>query len=92
MQFIGHAGSGFNAETHKELAGKFEKLVSGECPFEKIPETNEKASWVLPKLVAKVRFTGWTQEKRLRHPVYLGLRDDKKAEECTLQQVTENSA
>ena len=85
LQFIGHAGSGFNAETHKELAGKFEKLVSGECPFEKIPETNEKASWVLPKLVAKVRFTGWTQEKRLRHPVYLGLRDDKKPKECQIE-------
>jgi bifunctional non-homologous end joining protein LigD len=85
LQFIGHAGSGFNAETHKELAGKFEKLASSDCPFEKIPETNEKASWVLPKLVAKVRFTGWTQEKRLRHPVYLGLRDDKKPEECQIE-------
>ena len=38
--------------------------------------TNETPHWVKPQLVAQVRFTEWTDEGRLRHPAYLGLRDD----------------
>ena len=40
---------------------------------------NERAHWVQPRLVAQVKFTEWTTDGKLRHPVYLGLRDDKKA-------------
>jgi len=82
LEFIGHAGSGFNAETHKEVAGKLKELETSKCPFETIPETNMKATWVKPELVARVRFSGWTQENRLRHPVFLGLREDMNPEEC----------
>ncbi|HXH34359.1 MAG TPA: hypothetical protein VNJ54_08100, partial [Plantibacter sp.] len=42
-------------------------------------KTNEPAHWVTPDLVAQIRFTEWTADQKLRHPVYLGLRDDKKA-------------
>ena len=42
-------------------------------------KSNEKAHWVKPELVAQVKFTEWTTDGKLRHPVYLGLRDDKKA-------------
>ena len=82
LRFIGHVGSGFDAKKHAELNGRFNELASSSCPFEKVPETNEKASWVKPELVARVKFSGWTQEKYLRHPVFLGLREDLKPEEC----------
>jgi len=82
LQFIGHAGSGFNAQTHEEVSQKLKKLETSKCSFASVPETNEKATWAKPELVARVRFSGWTQEERLRHPVFMGLRDDKKAEEC----------
>jgi bifunctional non-homologous end joining protein LigD len=82
LQFIGHAGSGFSASTYKEVAAKLKELETSKSPFDKAPETNEKATWIKPQLVARVRFSGWTQEGRLRHPVFLGLREDKKAEEC----------
>lgn len=82
LQFIGHAGSGFNAQTHEEVAEKLKELETSKCPFAIVPETNEKATWVKAELVVRVRFSGWTQEGRLRHPVFMGLRDDKKAEEC----------
>ena len=82
LRFIGHVGSGFNASTHKEVSAKLKKLETGKCPFDEIPETNEKATWVKPELVARVRFSGWTQENRLRHPVFQGLREDAKAEDC----------
>jgi bifunctional non-homologous end joining protein LigD len=82
LKFIGHAGSGFNAQTHDELARKMKGLETSKCPFEKVPETNEKATWVTPRLVARVKFGGFTGEERLRHPVFLGLREDAKAEDC----------
>ena len=48
------------------------------CPFTSRPKTNERPHWVEPTLVAQVKFTEWTADAKLRHPVYLGLRDDKK--------------
>lgn len=85
LLFIGHVGSGFNTQTHKEIGAKLEKLETGQCPFDEVPETNEKATWVRPELVARVRFSGWTQEKRLRHPVFLGLRDDANPQQCRVE-------
>jgi bifunctional non-homologous end joining protein LigD len=82
LRFIGHAGSGFDAKMHKEVAAKLKELETSKYPFDQVPETNEKATWVKPVLVARVRFSGWTQDNRLRHPVFQGLREDKKPEEC----------
>ena len=48
-----------------------------DSPFAEPIKTNEPAHWVRPDLVAQVRFTEWTADSKLRHPVYLGLRDDK---------------
>jgi bifunctional non-homologous end joining protein LigD len=48
-----------------------------ECPFAVRPKTNERPHWVRPELVAQIKFTEWTADAKLRHPVYLGLRDDK---------------
>ena len=52
-----------------------------ESPFAERFKTNEPAHWARPDLVAQVRSTEWTADNKLRHPVYLGLRDDKKAAE-----------
>ena len=81
LRFIGHVGSGFDAKKHAELSVKFKELRVGSSPFENVPETNEKPFWVKPELVARVKFGGWTQEKYLRHPVFIGLREDMKPEE-----------
>jgi bifunctional non-homologous end joining protein LigD len=82
LRFIGHAGSGFDQRTHKEVAEQLKELETSKAPFEETPETNEKPTWVKPSLVARVRFSGWTQENRLRHPVFMGLRDEANPEEC----------
>src|SRR5882762_3010724 len=75
LRFIGHVGSGFDAKKLKELA------VTA-CPFDALPETNEKPSWISPVLVARVKFSGWTQEHSLRHPVFLALREDARPTDC----------
>jgi bifunctional non-homologous end joining protein LigD len=81
LRFIGHVGSGFDGEKLEELSSKLKKLASS-CPFDAVPETNEKPSWVSPTLVARVKFSGWTQEHALRHPVFIALREDVRPTDC----------
>ncbi len=77
--YVGHTGTGFD---QKELARVWKLLEARKAdrsPFSTRIKSNEPAHWVRPELVAEVRFTEWTADGKLRHPVYLGLRDDKKA-------------
>jgi bifunctional non-homologous end joining protein LigD len=76
LQYVGHTGTGF---ADKELArvGKLlRKLERSSSPFVRPPKPNERPHWVEPRLVAEIKFTEWTADGKLRHPVYLGLRDD----------------
>jgi bifunctional non-homologous end joining protein LigD len=79
LKYVGHTGTGFN---QAELARVWKLLKARETPaspFSSRIKTNEPAHWVRPDLVAQVKFTEWTTDDKLRHPVYLGLRDDKRA-------------
>ena len=82
LRFIGHVGSGFDAKKLEKLSGKLKELAVSACPFDTVPETNEKPSWVSPELVARVKFSGWTQEHSLRHPVFVALREDARPQDC----------
>ena len=82
LRFIGHVGSGFDAKKLEELSAKLKDLAAPACPFDAVPETNEKPSWVSPALVTRVKFSGWTQEHALRHPVFLALREDARPTDC----------
>ena len=82
LRFIGHVGSGFDTKKLEEISGKLKSLASSSCPFETVPEANEKPSWVTPSLVARVKFSGWTQERSLRHPVFVALREDAQPADC----------
>jgi bifunctional non-homologous end joining protein LigD len=84
LHFIGHVGSGWNGEIQKEILSQLQEHKAAKSPFDKVPETNEKASWTSPYVVARVRYGGWTDERRLRHPVFMDLREDVKAEDCQL--------
>ena len=63
-------------------------LETNECPFKNRPKTNERPHWVRPELVAQIKFTEWTADGKLRHPVYLGLRDDKKPADVRREEST----
>jgi bifunctional non-homologous end joining protein LigD len=81
LTYTGHTGTGFN---QAELERVWKLLVPREVaksPFSERVKTNEPAHWVKPELVAQVRFTEWTADAKLRHPVYLGLRDDKRPQD-----------
>jgi bifunctional non-homologous end joining protein LigD len=76
LTYVGHAGTGFNERELKKVSALLKPLEIARCPFSERPKTNERAHWVQPKLVAQVKFTEWTDDAKLRHPTYLGLRDD----------------
>ena len=85
LKYVGHTGTGFD---QKELARVWKLLrerETRESPFADRIKSNEPAHWVRPELVAQIRFTEWTADQKLRHPVYLGLRDDKKASEVVVE-------
>jgi bifunctional non-homologous end joining protein LigD len=82
LRFIGHVGSGFGEKGLNELDKKLKELEVASCPFDTVPETNEKPTWVSPHLVARVKFSGWTEEHSLRHPIFLTLREDAQPADC----------
>src|SRR5262252_8535203 len=83
LRYVGHVGTGFDSKALERVMALLEPLETKTSPFrQKVPK-NETPHWVQPKLVAQVRFTEWTSDGILRQPVYLGLRDDKKAKDVT---------
>jgi bifunctional non-homologous end joining protein LigD len=80
LTYVGHVGTGFNERELDRVMRLLKSLEARESPFAGVPPANERPHWVKPELVAQVRFTEWTSDGYLRHPVYLGLRDDKNAE------------
>jgi bifunctional non-homologous end joining protein LigD len=78
LVYVGHTGTGFNEKELARLMKLLELRETKKCPFVNTPKTNEQPHWVRPELVAQIKFTEWTADAKLRHPVYLGLRDDKK--------------
>jgi bifunctional non-homologous end joining protein LigD len=79
--YVGHTGGGFTGAGLAEMYRKLAPLEIAKSPFEEVPRTNERAHWVKPKVVVEVKFSEWTGDGKLRQPIYLGTRDDKKAVE-----------
>jgi bifunctional non-homologous end joining protein LigD len=80
LRYAGKVGTGFTRATLRDLAARLEPLRQDDSPF--ADDVRERhASWVRPHLVAQIGFSEWTRDGRLRHPRFLGLRDDKPAEE-----------
>ena len=81
LVYAGHTGTGFDQKELDRVWKLLKPLEIATSPFSVPFKTNEPAHWARPTLVAQVRFTEWTADRKLRHPVYLGLRDDKRAKE-----------
>ena len=82
-RYIGHVGAGFSHAALEELHGKLAPLQTAKSPFAARVKDEAVTTWVKPKLVAEIKFTEWTSAGEMRHPVYLGLRADKRAEDVT---------
>ena len=83
FRYVGHTGGGFNRESLAAMARRLKRLERKSSPFSERIRTNEKAHWVRPEVVVEVKFNEWTDDERLRQPIFLGVRDDKDAREVT---------
>ncbi|HKL04091.1 MAG TPA: hypothetical protein VJ911_10455, partial [Cryomorphaceae bacterium] len=76
LKYAGKVGTGYSDDELEELRGKFDRLSRETSPFS--TDVDEKdATWLTPQLVAEIGFTEWTNDHKLRHPRYKGLRHDK---------------
>ncbi len=81
LQYAGHVGTGFSDQSLKDLYIQLNKLVQKKSPFAQEIKVNDVVTWIKPVLVCNVKYTEWTRDKQLRHPVFMGLRIDKKPDE-----------
>ena len=83
LRYCGNVGSGFNAESLRDITKKLKALATDESPFPPRSVPGRKHHWVKPKLIAEVSFSEWTNTGSIRHPVFQGLRSDKPAKGIT---------
>lgn len=91
LRYAGKVGTGFDVKGLRELHRRLTKLERGRSPFDPM-DANERVQgrvhWVKPELVAEIEFTEWTTDGRLRHPVFVALREDKPASEVVRERVS----
>jgi bifunctional non-homologous end joining protein LigD len=94
LKFCGKVGTGFDTKLLAHLHSRFQKISREDCPFVNLPETRgsryspritasemKKCHWIEPEMVCQIKFSEWTRDEKLRQPVFLGLREDKNADE-----------
>ena len=88
LTYVGHTGTGFDQRELERVSKLLKAREVRVSPFSERIKTNETAHWTRPDLIAQVRFTEWTNDGKLRQPVYLGLRDDKRPAEVTREDMS----
>ena len=87
---VGQAGSGFTEKTHADMWKRLAKLKTDRNPFYGKIDSTRRVHYVKPEMVAEIKFTEWTHEGqsgqiKMRAPVFLGLRTDKRPRECRFE-------
>jgi DNA ligase D-like protein (predicted ligase) len=81
LRYAGKVGTGFDQRTLTELGERMRRLERPDPPFADVHPVPKGTHWIEPNLVGQFAFSEWTHDGRLRHPRYLGLRDDKRPED-----------
>ncbi|HEY2705021.1 MAG TPA: non-homologous end-joining DNA ligase [Candidatus Dormibacteraeota bacterium] len=89
LVYAGKVGTGYDTATLGELRSRLDALEQPQNPFAGAAGRQAGVHWVRPELVAEVEFTEWTGDGRLRHPRFVGLRDDKPAAEVVRERALE---
>jgi bifunctional non-homologous end joining protein LigD len=77
--YVGRAGGGFDRDSLKAMLQRLSKIERTASPFTDLVRKNEPVHWVKPVTVVEVKFAEWTTDGKLRQPIFLGVRDDKRA-------------
>ena len=81
LVYAGNVGSGFTQQSLKSVFEKIKPLITKKLILSDVPKDVGEVTWCKPELVCLVRFTSWTNDDRLRAPVFLGLKNDASPEE-----------
>ncbi len=93
LVYRGRVGTGFNQDLLVEIDQKLKRLARKTSPFDAVPDERARdAYWVKPDLVAEIGFTEFTPDGVLRHPSFIGLRDDKPAREVRLEKAPQKGS
>ncbi len=84
LTYAGRVGTGFDDATLRSFRERFDAMLVDEPDVEGLVASGKVDHWIEPTLVCEVRYTEWTDDGRLRHPVFLHLRDDKQAAQCLM--------
>jgi len=85
LRYVGKVGTGFDQKALAALHQKFQTLVRLR-PALADPPREPGVVFLAPRLVAQIKFQEWTADRKLRRPVFLGLRDDKRAQDVRMPQ------
>ncbi len=89
LEYVSKVGTGFDEGTLGAVHQRLLELERGDSPFATGAPAGTGHRWVKPRLVCEVEFTEWTEDGGLRHPSFLGLRDDKAPEDCRREKASE---
>ena len=92
LTYVGRVGTGFDDATLDAIWRRLQPLRRAASPFGRSTPTGRGHTWVEPTLVCEVRFTEWTHDRGIRHPAFLGLREDKAATSCQREIPVEDGA
>jgi bifunctional non-homologous end joining protein LigD len=81
LRHVTRVGGGFDDALQDAIFAQLQPLRRADSPFGTTAPAGRENTWVEPRLVCEVRFTEWTADGGLRHPIFLGMRADKKPEE-----------
>lgn len=86
LRYVGKVGTGFDQESLRRLGARLRSLETDGPPFaHSLPKSQRGFHWVRPELVAEVAFLEWTRDGSLRHPSFVGLREDRSPTDVTLE-------
>ncbi len=82
LVYAGRTGTGFNQQTHRLLRDKLDALRRSKTPFDNpSADAKRKSIWVKPEMVVQVHFATWTADNLVRQAAFLGIREDKPAQD-----------
>lgn len=92
LVYAGSVGTGFNESTREKLFKVMQPLKTANCPFAVRPIAKAIDSWLVPEMVVEIKYAEWTMDSKLRMPVFLQVRTDKKPSEAKRDLVVPISA
>jgi bifunctional non-homologous end joining protein LigD len=92
LKWAGNVGTGFDRKKIEMVYAKLAPLVTAQSPFTGEKGLPRNVTWTRPELVCEVKYANWTEEGRLRAPVFMGLRPDIEPADCVRESDTEASA